>query len=48
MPLHIAAMQQGKEAETVVMALLNAHPDGVRDKDNVRGTRVAPLERIQL
>ena len=35
MPLHIAAMQQGKEAETVVTALLNAYPEGAKHKDNV-------------
>ena len=35
LPLHIAALQQGSEAETVVTLLLNAHPKGAKEKDNV-------------
>ena len=36
--MHIAAMQQGSEAETaVLMALLDAHLEGAKEKDNVRG-----------
>ena len=37
LPLHIAALQQGSEAEKVVTLLLNAHPEGAKEKDNVRG-----------
>ena len=36
MPLHIAAMQQGGEAEAVVALLLEAYPAGAKEKDNVR------------
>ena len=28
-------MQQGSEAEKVVTLLLNAHPEGAKEKDNV-------------
>ena len=36
LPLHIAAMQQGDEAETVVTLLLKAHPAGAKERDFVR------------
>ena len=36
LPLHIAAMQQGGEAEAVVALLLEAYPAGAKEKDNVR------------
>ena len=37
MPLHLAAMlHSGKEAEAVVTALLEAHPEGAKGKDKVR------------
>ena len=43
LPLHIAAMQQGGEAETVVALLLNAHPAGAKEKDNVRCRTILAL-----
>ena len=43
LPLHVAAMQQGTCAAVTV--LLNAYPDAVAVKDNVRG-RVAPSTSI--
>ena len=43
LPLHIAARQQGDEAETVVKLLLNAHPAGAKEKDNVRCRSVAAI-----
>ena len=36
LPLHIAAMQQGGEAEAVVALLLKAYPAGAKEGDNVR------------
>ena len=48
LPLHIAVMQQGKEAELVVTALLDEHPEGAKDQDDVRGTQIASLDCICL
>jgi len=35
LPLHIAAMQQGADAENLVKVLLKAHPEGIKERDNV-------------
>ena len=35
LPLHIAAMQQGADAEKLVKVLLKAHPEGIKERDNV-------------
>ena len=36
--MHLAAMQPGEASLAEVTALLNAHPGGATEKDNVRGT----------
>ena len=42
LPLHIAAMQQGADAENLVKVLLKAHPEGIKERDNVSNR--TPLE----
>ena len=43
LPLHIAAMQQGTETDNLVKVLLKAHPEGIKERDNVSNR--TPVER---